>query len=248
MVKVNIESVFDKCIKRLGGVRTDSLFSKPPNFDNADYLLDDRSIVAELKNLDRNHEEDPTFQEKLDNLYQDWVLSEKSLPAYGAGRIDTSKISHEQGFELFGILKDILEGSVKKANKQIKETKRNVEGCSNAAGLLLLSNEQNRILDPYLTFYLLNRILTNQHRSIDAVIYFSANLHVHAPTLDSPKNLWLWLDAPCEGRNIFQKPQDLEHRLRNSWASVLKEEVGIHAPEFALFRSPEELHDAYFRS
>lgn len=118
--------------------------------------------------------------------------------------------------EYFEVIKKRLESSIiRKANKQIRETKEYL-GETEAKGLLIIANDNNFLLKPDMMLYLLNRILNNQHSNINSIIYFSANLFVKVPALNSEasSNLF-WFDGILEHRE--PAPRELREALKESW-------------------------------
>jgi hypothetical protein len=64
--------------------------------------------------------------------------------------------------------------------------------------------------------HLLARILKNQHKSINSIIYFTANLDVNVPVaaLQETKNFF-WIDAVLDDRE--PAPKELRDRLQSAW-------------------------------
>ena len=128
---------------------------KSPPFKNADYLLKDREIVAELKSLELDTT--PKLQ-----TYAEYIIKERSIVFYGAlpfheiikRQPDKDKLS-EQAFRF--IIRPI-ERMVKEANRQIRETKRALR-LPQAAGLMILANTGNILLDWNLVQEALLRLL-----------------------------------------------------------------------------------------
>ena len=226
MHRIKIEPTFDRSVKLVGGCRVKDLFGENPGFPNADYYFPDHKIVAELKELDKDHLSDSKFQNKISLLYASWVDKGLVPPAYGIIDLITEQLPPECAVEYFDLLKSRLEDpSLRKANRQIRETKKKLEEPE-AVGLLLLANNGNVIFDPGVTFNLLNHSLRNQYRSIDRVIYFSANLALNIEGI-GPDCL-LWADVEIKDRRPMN--QQFLDCLHEAWVHEVGKELGNQAP------------------
>lgn len=102
--------------------------------------------------------------------------------------------------------------SIKKANRQLRETKQHFK-AQDAKGLLLLVNDGNYMLPPTMMARLLSRILKGQYSNINSVIYFSVNEVSTAPGIPLPT--LFWIEAIPPGRvpvnDVFLK------LMRKAW-------------------------------
>lgn len=237
----SFEKAFDALVESIGGCRVRSLFDKEPNFNNADYIFEDFNLVAELKCIDKDPEVNSDLCRKRTRIYNSLVDAGKATPIYGQGVINTEDLDEDAQFNLYGIRKDILERPVNTANKQIRLTKQNVDGHSEALGLLLLANINDIDLDPYVAFYLLNRILKNRYRSIDAVIYLSPNLCMYFPERNVKKHICMCLDIPDRKNSLSE---ELYKRIYYAWDLMLRDKYGPKYVGFPTWNvSLEELHE-----
>lgn len=172
--------------------------------------------LGELKCLTEDPLAKLTFAENLSKLYASWV-KQSLVPPLKADRtnINLADLPVRCAREFIEPIKKRLEASsIKKANRQIRETKKQL-GAPTAKGLLLLVNDGNYLLPPNMMAHLLGRILNGQHSSISTVIYFSANMNVDVPGVSKPSQFWI--DAIPPNR----EPVALEFRsaLRKVWMS-----------------------------
>ena len=115
-----------------------------------------------------------------------------------------------------------FEGRVKKAARQIKETKARL--CApEARGLLILVNEASTFLRPDLAFYFLHHILKGQYSSIDHVIYCSINMLVNTP--DVQDGARFWANGVVEGRREI--PDEFVGRLFDAFRQVVDDQTGV---------------------
>ena len=210
---IDVEKELAKCVRTIGGVVLDDQL-KNPSFSNADYWFPKYRVVSELKRLSENLSEKDDFKRELSKLYQSWMLK-KLVPQIPNKviRINTKDLPEECALEFIEIIKKRIEFStIKKANKQIKQTKEFLnEG--DAKGLLLLLNDGNLIMNPDLVIHLLRRILNKKYTSISSIIYFSVNPKVSFPGVDMPTSFWI--DAILPDRVPVDKT--FRDELQNIW-------------------------------
>jgi hypothetical protein len=203
------------CVKQLNGVVLDEVL-KCPSFANADYWFREANVVAELKCLTENLSTNSTFNESLSALYASWVKRGLVAPPKAQRvKLNLRDLPARCAREFIDPIKKRLEAStIKKANRQIRETKKYLDAPT-ARGLLLLVNDGNYMLPPNVMAHLLARILKGQHSSISSVIYFSVNVDATVPGVSMPSQFWI--DAIPPDR----EPVALEFRtaLRTAWMS-----------------------------
>jgi len=140
----------------------------------ADYLLFERRLVTELKCL----ENDPSH--KIQAL-ADKLMAERGLLLYGrtsfAHLVESQADSDDLNARARNIASVCLKKHVRKANKQIRETKDR-ERLADALGLLIVANVANRPLTDEVFLWELDRLLggrkqdgTRVFSSIDAALY-----------------------------------------------------------------------------
>jgi hypothetical protein len=131
----------------------------------ADFLLNNDLVVAELKCLDEN------MIQKLQEFATD-IIEGRNLNIYGS--VPFTKVIEEQPDRLElkrqAILKigKPLERDFKKANAQIKNTKKNLQ-LKNAHGLLILVNTQNQPLEPRVAVWFLSLLFNRRKHNSDAI-------------------------------------------------------------------------------
>jgi hypothetical protein len=73
----DIELAIDKCVAAIGGVKVSNLYTGSPVFDDADYWFKQYNVVAELKSLIEDKCQDNKAQEKVQNILDNHLYSEK---------------------------------------------------------------------------------------------------------------------------------------------------------------------------
>lgn len=212
---VDISKEMAACVRTMNGVVLDDVL-KNPDFKNADYWFPAANVIVELKCLTEDLTTKVDFAEGLSTLYASWV-KQGLVPPSSADRIrlNLRDLPARCAREFIDPIKKRLEAStIKKANKQIRETRKHL-GAQSAKGLLLLANDGNYMLPPSMMAHLLSRILRDQHSSIHSVIYFSVNMDVVTMGTSMPSQFWI--DAVPPKRD----PVSLEFRsaLRAAWMS-----------------------------
>jgi hypothetical protein len=218
---IEIEPSFDECVRRLGGDCVRDRLSEPPSFDNADYLFCDRQIVAELKCLTQDPRDAVEFQQRLGRLYQKWVAEGKMPPAKDPRMVINSRdLPRDCAIEFLGEFKRKLEGPIKKANRQLRETAAHFR-LPNPKGVLLLANDGNLALHPSAAFNLLFHILRGQYSNINAIVYFTVNLRALVPGI--PEDALLWFNALVPDRDPVEENFLLS--LSSQWFETFRERI-----------------------
>ncbi|HEY9268199.1 MAG TPA: hypothetical protein VIO39_01950 [Methylotenera sp.] len=235
-MRINIAKEMAVCVKRLGGVVLDEVLEQP-NFANADYWFKCDDVVAELKCLTEDLSSKSEFNASVASMYASWV--KRGLIPNQLGKpvsLNLQDIPQKCAREFLDPIKKRIEAStIKKANQQIKETKKYFKS-PNAKGLLLLVNDGNYMLPPNMMAHMLARILKEQHSSINSVIYFSVNELSEVPGILMPS--LFWIDALIPNREPVRV--DFRQALRAEWmrhhSSLIPDQLfeieGSTDPEF----------------
>ncbi len=242
MSKIDVECELARCIRKIGGVVLEDELGPSPSFANADYLFRNHNVVAELKCMERDTRSEGAFLKKLSGMYWTWVRDGViPPPPPGIGerfRINSAELPIECAKQILEVLKTRLQRLVKKANKQIEETKDELN-LPNATGLLVLVNDGDMIFEFDSILHLLCRILKKRFRHINTVLFFTANHPVLGPNMPCPTQIWtdLVIDDGDEKRAAI--PRDLLDKLKVGWFNHLADIVG--GPTLALDKTGEDL-------
>jgi hypothetical protein len=144
------------------------------------------------------------------------VISPPKTP--GKLILSTRDLPRACAIELLGILKKQFDdGYIKKANNQIKATKK-LLGRPDAMGLLLLMNEGNLSYEPSVIFNLIFHIFNKNVRAgINQVVVFTSDL---VSTLPNERRGYYWAQPSLGDR--LDVPADLLKRLAHQWGVTLR--------------------------
>jgi hypothetical protein len=144
--------------------------------------------------------------------------------------------------EFLDPIKRRLEVNVfKKANKQIKETKKHFNAPS-AKGLLLLVNDGDCMFSPETMAHLLARSMKKEHRSIHSAVYLSVNELVTVPGVSLPA--LFWMDGLVPNREPV--PTALRDLLQQSWVAHYSGLVPGPIYEILMKNEPDVLENIKF--
>ena len=215
-----VEPLFDRIVETSGGKRVDALLDKPPDWENADYIFADENVVAELKEIQKDINADRELSQRLGAIHHKHRTRLGVLIGRRSIRID--QLPEDIRDEMIVPFQRRIEGPVKKAAKQIKETKKRL-GVPDACGLLILVNDASTFLTPDLAHFFLSRILSSQHRAIDHVVYCSVNMLLESDEV--PEGGCFWWDSVVPGRHHL--PEGFTKRLCENWKRASDEAVGV---------------------
>lgn len=217
---INVEEAFNEFTRESGGELVSDLVGQNPNFDNADYLFRKDLVVAELKCLEKDFLRDIEYQKKIDKLYAKWVNLGLVQP-FARTTINIKDLPERCRTDVLKIFKTPIERIVKKANRQIRETKEYLS-LPDAKGVLLLANDGNYSLETEAVLYLVTKIIRVQFTSINYVAYFTVNMKARVPGLN--RDVYIW--AMAHGEKEAEFSYDFLHTLGDGWIEFLGRKTG----------------------
>lgn len=119
---IPVEPTFDVFIENIGGKKVSSILPKSPDFENADYLFDTIGVVAELKELQTELDKSDYYKNHFDILIKKLITNHpewRPLLLGGDGKYPSWFY-----YEYLRIFRPPIARIIKKANRQIRETKR----------------------------------------------------------------------------------------------------------------------------
>jgi len=233
------EKEFNAFVRSFGGTLVSDLVGKSPEFSNADYIFDKHRVVAELKCLDEDKLTDPHFMEKASKLYQEaYRKGATRLVVCGTCRVSSADFTPEYQERLMQLYEEPVRRAVKKANRQIRETKQYF-GKDNYDGVLFLINENNLELSPIHLVQLIRRILSRGlYSSISYEILITPDFQATHPSHGGEYMTWAALPSSNQISVAFQQ---FEAALRESWIKHQEKKHGTHIPllpfDMSLFES-----------
>lgn len=213
---VDVETSFADFVRSYGGEVVGDLVGVSPDFRNADYLFQSAGVVAELKRLVEDKSEDENVQRRINEKFHRWMDEGVIGPIYGTVKVESNTLPEHCQRELMNIYKPAIQRRIVKANKQIKATlsRLRIEG---GKGLLIVVNDGNYALEADAVLYLINRILGNNFRHINSVVYCTVNMFASSPLTQKPTLLWANASRNC----IPHIEEDFLMRLFRGWSAHL---------------------------
>jgi len=162
------EKEFDTFVASLGFIRVSNEIDKTPSFKNADYVNKKEKIVIELKVLDKDHFKNGGVIDFLNAL----IIQPTNIDENGYGQYTFSlpSLNRENKNDSF---EEPLRRILKKANRQIKETKQYYFSEKYSSGYIIIAQSSLASLNPLITAQLVKELLDREFSSIDGAIICS---------------------------------------------------------------------------
>ena len=216
---VPVEATWDEFVQTVGGKRIAEIIPKSPNFDNADYLFESLGVVAELKEVQTEFGRAPAFRNGYDILMKRLVAENPDWkPELFGGNGEYPKWFYPEYLRLF---RPPISRVLKKANRQIRETKEYL-GKTSTTGVLLFVNDGFTTLGPDLVQALARDLLTSSYSSIDCFVYLTVNRYVGIKGSDVPRLVW----APTYRKMGVDSLQQFVDDLGRRWFRFLDGKIG----------------------
>ena len=159
------EKEFDLFFESIGFSRVSDDVGNSPSFQNADFVNKDKKIVVELKVLFKEHFDEGGLIYSLNAfIYIPKVIDESGLGQYS---LTLSKKNREGKRDSFS---EPIRRTLKKANKQLRETKQFYFECTPATGYVFLAQTGLMSLSPGITGALVRKQLDDGFSQIDGAI------------------------------------------------------------------------------
>lgn len=241
----HVEALMDQVVENIGGQRVEDVYRPGEGEKNADYVFVPDQVVMELKCLERDQFGD--FAKNLNSLLSEWIESGLFPPlSPGKNQYNTSSLPEQEQLRAFKQLLDRVNSTVKKANKQIKQTKESL-GMPEARGVLVLANVANTALEPSILLFILARVFfqdkkgKRRYNGIDRLIYFTHDMD-SAPEAAGKTQIWL---SPLLGHSSSSSDPFIE-RLRDAWFNQLEQRTQTHISVRSGY--PKELQHIRYRT
>lgn len=212
---LDVEQAWDELVNSQGGERVDKYVGKSPSFDNADYIFQKDKVVIELKEIQTEFGNKPAFREKFSLLISKLIEKE---PDFFPFRNPLPRWFFQEYIRIF---RPPLSRTLKKANKQIRETKHyfNIE---TPTGIAVFVNDGFVSLGPEEILAIASNILMHSYSSIDCFIYVTVNRYVEVKGSSEPKLIW----APVYSDRVQDKIYDFVNLLGEKWGDYLEKKLG----------------------
>lgn len=213
-----VEETIDNFVRSVGGVKISDELPTPPSFENADYLFRDAGVIIELKEVTTDFGKAGGVGDKLTSLLEKHYKDDPSWrpTLFGGG-------GHTKEFilDFIRLFREPLGRILKKANSQIKSTKKNLP-FENGIGVAMIVNDGFNSLEPHFVRAILSDILINSNSSIQCCIYMTVNTYVDVPGSDYANLLWIPFYADSAPESLV----NFIDNLGASWLNHLESVIG----------------------
>lgn len=212
--QIDVEKCFDEVVESRGGgdiILRDHI-SKSPVYANADYVFHAAKVIAELKCLRKDPFEREETQGKI-NAVVERFLSDGRITSEDVDSGDLANFPAEFQNEFYKLMSHSIKSRISKANKQIRETKRNLE-LPSYSGMLIIANDGFFSISPAIFVHCIVRCFNGgSFEEIKAFVFLTANVYATVESVPAPALFWFPMNlvAPPVIDEAFIKS------LRDSW-------------------------------
>jgi hypothetical protein len=193
------EANWDRFVEANGGVRL-TLEIPNPTFPNADYLFHAEKVIVELKVIETEFGKSAKFERVYEEFCFNFIrFGEKGIPTLASYR------------RILKIIHRPIAATAKKANLQIRETKKNLQ-LDGWSGLLICINDNFRRATPKMVQGVLAKALNGSMSSIDGAVYLT-NHFVEFP--GNPHACLVW--SPMYSKECDPRLPDFVNWLGRQW-------------------------------
>jgi hypothetical protein len=201
-----------------GELVTDHLSSSPTS-ENADYFFPAASVVAELKEIETEFSKSKGFYKKLSKIIERILREDHNWrPTLLGG---DGKYPEWFGGEFVRIFRPPISRILKKANRQIRETKKHL-GIRSPTGILFIVNDGFTGLAHDIILSLLCNLLINAYSSIDCFVYLTLNRYVEILESNVPRLVWI----PMYSDRAKESLVHFVNSLGRNWFTFLEGKIG----------------------
>jgi len=215
----DIEPLWNNFVESYGGERIDKLISSSPKFANADYIFSDNNVIIELKEVTKDFMTGLSFKRKYIKLIDRIIDENPSWKPIMLGGDGTMPSWYPM--EFIKICRNPLNGILKKANKQLRETKEYFDIQSNSGIVVIVNDGFTSLEHEYIQAVIAN-LLQYSYSSIDCLIYTTVNRYVKLDNIDTPCLLWI----PMYSDRAPSELVDYINSLGKNWGDYLEEKMG----------------------
>ncbi len=216
---IDIEAVWREFVVLAGGQVVEHLVPEPRTFENADFLFSSVPLVAELKEVETEFDRSTAFREGFKTLIGRVMKEDPNWrPLLLGGSGEYPKWFSR---ELIRLFRPPVSRVLKKANRQIRETKLHFN-LPASTGMLIFVNDGFTALEPHFVRSLACDLLVNSYSSIDCFLYMTVNRYVEIPGSDVPRLLWIPTYSERAPTSLVEFVDDLGRK----WYDFLETKIG----------------------
>lgn len=227
-----VEKTWDKFVQSMGGKRISDFLTRSPDFENADYFFESERIVAELKEVETEFGNSKAFQSGYESLLKRLMSEDPSWKPVSLG----GKGNYPKWFypEFVRIFRPPISRILKKANRQLRETKKYLE-IAEHKGILIFVNDGFTAIGPDIILWLVCDILSNSYSSIDCFLYVTVNRYIETKGSDMPCLVWIPIYSIRSEETLSIFVNDLGAR----WFKFLEYKIGSFTIPLIQTENPE---------
>jgi hypothetical protein len=216
---IDVEATWREFVRSVDGEVIEDLVPHPRSFENADFLFQAVPAVAELKEIKTEFEKSVAFKTGYSQLIRRLMDEDPDWrPKLLGGNGDSPEWFAREVIRLF---RPPIQRILKKANSQIKETKKHFK-IDNPTGILVFVNDGFTALEPHFVQGVACDLLVSSYSSIDCFLYITVNRYVEVDGSDVPRLLWMpkYSDRAPDSLPAFVD------ELGRSWDDFLETKIG----------------------
>ncbi len=214
-----VEPAWQEFVKTAGGQVVSKLLTEQPEFENADFIFEKAGVVAELKQIETEFAQSAAFSAGLHKLVSRLLAEDPGWkPELAGGNGRYPNWFHAEFVRLF---RPPIARILKKANRQLRETKEHF-GIQSPTGVLLLVNDGFTAIGPQMIQALASNLLVNSYSSIDCFVYLTVNRYVEIRGSDVPCLIW----APVYSDRALDLLVAFIDDLGRQWINFLESKIG----------------------
>lgn len=216
---IPVEESWREFVRSVGGEVVEELLPEPRTFENADFLFRNSGVVAELKEVETEFARSSSVREGFRALLGR-VMEEdpKWRPRLLGGSGEYPKWFSDEFIRLF---RPAVSRILKKANRQIRETKAHF-GVNEPAGMLIFVNDGFTELEPHFVRALACNLLAHSYSSVDCFLYITVNRYVEVEGSGVPRLLWMPSYSTRASDSLVLFVDDLGQK----WYDFLENKIG----------------------
>lgn len=231
--RIPTEPTWQDFVLGLNGKLVSKLLPESETFKNADFIFEQAGVLIELKEIETEFSESEAFRKGFHDLLNRVVSEDPSWRPVLFGGSGAYPVWFPS--EFLRLFRPHISRILKKANRQLRETKAHL-GIDSPTGVLVLANDGFNAIDPGLIRTLAAQLLLHSYSSIDCLVYITVNRYVELPGSDVPRLLW----APIYSDRAFESLVEFIDDLGRRWFDFLDQKIG----PFTVKASETARHDS----
>lgn len=220
-----VEPTWQRFVQLTGGSLVSDLLPSPAPIQNADFLFTGANVVIELKEIETEFLATAATHSGLIKLFERVAQEDPQWRPFQFG--GTGQFPRWFYLEYQRFARPPISRVLKKANRQIRETKKYF-GIDSPTGILLFVNDGFTGMAPDLVQALASDLLLHSYSSIDCLIYLTVNRYVELVGSDEPALMW----SPVYHHRALDALVDFVDALGRKWYDFLETETGVKPRRF----------------